>query len=567
VAELGYFRLGKAHAFAANNLPALTRSAGVWQRDTDKPAGWGSMKRALALALCLTVACSPEKADPGREPSAGAGISGVAGASSERAGSSGSSGMAAGTAGGGGATGAGLGGVAGGGTSGGGSGGQVVAGSGGELAGGSAGTGGSGGVAGGAGSSGAGAGAGGFFISAELASNIKETAPTTVGIVTWALDEPGLTEAHIDFGLDTTYGMTAPVDLTRANYRTVLVGMKPSSVYHFRIVATDGSTTFTSDDQTLTTGAPTDAVPITTFRVEAGANVDKGFIITSFWSIAGEDPWTAFILDTDGDVVWWYTDLEALDNGEQGFSRARLSADSQNVWLAQTTNVGAPLRRVSIDTLDVQTYPNTVGSHDICAVSGDTMAYLDYGETDCDSIVEIDKAGTTREVFESTGQTGEWEMGCHGNAVRYSKKEDVYVFSDDRNDVAIVERDGTVLWKLSEKVSGGNMSWGGQQHGVQLLDESLLIFANRPARSTGQALEFDLDGGLIKSFEARQNSTFLGDVQRLPSGGTLIDYSYSALLQMVDASDNVMLEAKFGFPLGYVEFRQSLYGSPLDIQQ
>jgi hypothetical protein len=96
----------------------------------------------------------------------------------------------------------------------------------------------------------------GFSVAVQLASDIKPTAPTTVGIVWWSLAQPGLTAAHIDFGLNTTYGMTAPVDLTRASYRTVLVGMKPAKTYHFRIVATDGTRTFTSDDRTVMTGAP-----------------------------------------------------------------------------------------------------------------------------------------------------------------------------------------------------------------------------------------------------------------------------------------------------------------------
>ena len=61
----------------------------------------------------------------------------------------------------------------------------------------------------------------------------------------------------IDFGLDTTYGMVAPVDLVRTDYRTVLVGMKPGKTYHFRVVASDGTTTYASEDHLLATGAKT----------------------------------------------------------------------------------------------------------------------------------------------------------------------------------------------------------------------------------------------------------------------------------------------------------------------
>ena len=40
-----------------------------------------------------------------------------------------------------------------------------------------------------------------------------------------------------------------------------------------------------------------------------------------------------------------------------------------------------------------------------------------------------------------------------------------------------------------------------------------------------------------------------------------------ASLQEVDASDALVLEVKGSGQFGYVEFRESLYGLPLDIQQ
>jgi hypothetical protein len=94
-----------------------------------------------------------------------------------------------------------------------------------------------------------------FSVHVELASQVKASAPTTVGIVTWSTTAPGITSAEIDFGLDTTYGMVAPVDLERTDYRTVLVGMKPEKTYHFRVVASDGTTTYASEDHLLATGA------------------------------------------------------------------------------------------------------------------------------------------------------------------------------------------------------------------------------------------------------------------------------------------------------------------------
>jgi hypothetical protein len=435
-----------------------------------------------------------------------------------------------------------------------------------------AGRGGAGGMPGTAGATAAGAGGTGqtgtssFTIKTQLASDVKSSAPTTVGIVTWSVAATGITEAQIDFGLDTTYGMTAPVDLKQMDYRTLLLGMKPAKTYHFHIVASDGTKTYTSDDQTITTGAKPSANPITSFSVKNAAALTKGFFVTSFWQ--GTNSKMPFIFDTDGDVVWWYT--AASNESTDGVSQAKMSADAQNIWLVNESLNGAPLRRVTIDGLTTETYSNTKSSHALAAVSGDTMAYLDYSENDCNSIFEINDAGTTKEVFEPTGVvSGSSFPTCHGNSVRYSKKEDVYSYSDWNQDVLVVDRSGKLQWKLSQKVSGGNQSWGGAQHGQQLLDNSILIYANNGGGGMNKsaAIEYGLDGSLIKKFTSGGSATNFGDVQRLANGNTVITYSTSSLIQEVDKNDSVVLEVKGSGSFGYVEFRESLYGLPDDIQQ
>ena len=400
-----------------------------------------------------------------------------------------------------------------------------------------------------------------FDVHIELASDVDPAAPGTIGIVTWSVDVDGLIGAYLEFGLDTTYGTKAPVDLSLADHRTLLLGMKPSRTYHVRVVAMDGAATYASDDYTVETGPPTDLVTVSDFHVVDAAAREPGFIVASH----RQNSSVAFILDPDGEVVWWYA------GGPNGIARARMSEDGQSMWIAISGNVGAPLVRVSMDTLQAQTYQNTVASHDITPVGGATMAYIDYSETDCNSIYEIDPSGTTHEVFESQGVVSATAgaLGCHGNALRYSKKEDVYTFSDLNQDVLVVGRDGSVQWRLSERVSGGNAAWGGEQHGHQLLDDSMLIFANSGAgTSASAAIEYDLDGNELKRFPSGGFTANLGDVQRLPGGNTLITYSNDSLIQEVDAQGNLVLEVRVdGSSLAYSLWRESLYGPPPDILQ
>jgi hypothetical protein len=527
----------------------------------------GMVWRVASTMMLALTACGSEEGGEDFTPLTG-GAAGTSASGGTGAGTSGTAGSGAATSGSGGASA--VGGSAG--TSGGagvssGAGGSsgAAAGSGGTESAGTAGaTAGSAGSAGALTGGAAGAGGGGFAtavfdIDVQLASDVDPDAPGTIGIVTWSVDVTSLVAARIEFGLDTTYGVTAPVDLGEAGYRTVLLGMKPERTYHLRVVAEDGTSAYASDDVTLETGPATDLVPLESFDVVDEAARERGFIVASYWQ--GEGSAVPFILDADGEIVWWFA------GGPNGIARAVMSADGKNMWLIPASNTGGALVRVSMDTLDAETYADAVGSHDITPVSGATMAFIEYGESDCDSIYEIDPSGTTREVFESQGVVQ--ANGCHGNALRYSKKEDVYTFSDVSQDILVIDRAGEVVWRLSERVAQGNEAWGGTQHGHHLLDESIVVFANRGAgMEASSVVEYSLTGEELLRYESGDFSANLGDVQRLPGGNTLVTFSNDSLIHEIDAEKNVVLAIDGGGSrFGYTLFRPTLYGEPPDIGQ
>jgi hypothetical protein len=538
------------------------------------------IKLTAASLMMACVACAPTSSGPvtpnpgsagtnagGSGGGAGAGVAGASGVAGAAAGTGGSgvagaSGVAGtGVAGAAGAAGTGPGGR-------GGAAGAATGGRGGTAGGASGGRGGSAAGAGGSGVAGAGGGATGgatgtatFTVQVQLASAMMAMAPGTIGIVTWTVNVPSLVEARIDFGLDTSYGMSAPVDLALADHRTLLLGMKPAKLYHFRVVARDATMTYTSGDYTVMTGPAPTTVSISRFQVMNATARKRGFIVTSYWQGTGSA--VPFIIDGDGEIVWW-----GRSGPTGGIARAVMSADGKNMWMTTANNNGANIQRLSMDTLSAQTYTGSVGSHDITPVSGETMAFLEYGETDCDSIYEIDPSGTKREVWESQGVV--MASGCHGNALRYSQKEDVYTFSDVRQDVFVVSRAGAVMWRLSQRVMGGAATWGMVQHGHHLLDNSIVILANSGAGMNMSAMiEYSLTGQEIARFVPGEYTANLGDVQRLPGGNTLVTISNASVMKEIDPQGTVVLQINgaSGTRFGYALWRETLYGPPPDISQ
>ena len=109
--------------------------------------------------------------------------------------------------------------------------------------------------------------------------------------------------AKIDFGLTTSYGMTAPVDLAQANYRTLLLGMKASRMYHFRITAVSGGSQCQSPDYTIMTGPLATGLVKPTVMTRNAAALSGGFLLTGQYvqNSTGNGP--AYILNADGDYV------------------------------------------------------------------------------------------------------------------------------------------------------------------------------------------------------------------------------------------------------------------------
>jgi hypothetical protein len=435
-----------------------------------------------------------------------------------------------------------------------------------------AGTTGRGGTTGIAGVSGGG-GAGGCMITA---TSMLGTIPT-VGIVTFTTNLTGITGAEIRFGpASSGPTMTAPVDLAQPSYRTLLLGMKGSTSYVYRVVITSGAGTCTSPDYTIMTGAvPTSAPKPTTTIMNAAAHF-KGFMVTSSGTM-GSGAW---IFDADGAPVWWST-------GPSGTSRIQMSWDGKKMYLmalnVQNTSAGA----VNIINMDGSGSTMAAGMaaahHDMTAIPGG-FATLLWNTTGTDapcSLVERADDGTMKTIVADMTALYSTSNGrYHTNSIHYYPGDNTYTLGD-RNPNAYVHitRTGTLLWQFGggspkdqSKFFSGVPTWM-VNHGHHMLPDGSFILFNNGSMSGGSsaARVFKLNTtnmtatSTLTYMASGVSSNVMGDAQFLPNGNILVTFSQSGMIHEITSSGQLVASFKSAAnpsTFGYTEYRDSLYGAP-----
>lgn len=465
--------------------------------------------------------------------------------------------------------------------------GGTVTGTGGTHTGGTTGTGGmhNGGSTGTGGTS---TGTGGSSSSGTCVSNIVSTQSTkipTVDIVTFQTAMSNPTEGHINFGLDTTYGMQAPIDFTQTMNKTLLLGMKASKTYHFQISITAGGSTCTSPDQTFMTGAlPNGGLPTLTITTNDKTKLYGGFLVTGSYT---GSKYQSFILDGDGDVVWWYTD------GADGCG-TRMSYDGQYMWInnGNVPDSKAVVHRVTMDGMTDTDFSTAMAhlSHQVTPLPDGSVAFYATGSNGCDDIKLLPpnatNSSTATTVVNSKTAHGGTGM-CHVNNIEYDASDDTLVFSDlDNWCLTKVTRTGSTVWVWNSKSGSGITStitgdlWSGGEHGFHIVTPTdYVIFNNNSTanNSPAIALELTLDPVAKKSTKKWSYTAspaipvmVLGDVQRMTDNGptgagkgnTIVDYGTGDWIHEVDANGTVLQTIKSQYPFGFMEKRFSLYGKP-----
>ena len=407
----------------------------------------------------------------------------------------------------------------------------------------------------------------------ELSANIP-----TVGIVEWSLTGAAPSSAKIVYGLADASSSTlnrggeAPVDLGRANYRTLLLGLKQARDYTFHFEVTrDGSACASKEYALPTTGSYPDAQTIAT-SVTRPDQREPGFIVTSSGS---SEPSSVFIVDADGEVVWYFA-------GPQDPARALMDYEGDNMWSVtlNPVNSGGEMRSVSMDgeveQQQVEGFENA--HHDFTVMPGGKVAALVWSDAGIEpesDLVIRSPDGTVSSAFRIGKNLFRADMDMyHANAVHYIPADDSFTIADRNPNLFVkVSAAGALQWQLGgvcdDQPAGERCSAQDWQvnHGHHLLDDGTFLAFINGYSVKARILEFQLNSAaetftanLREDYAGTGTSTTLGDVQRLPGGNTLVTYSTDGTIVELDASWNEV--QTFSARVGYTSWRPTLYGPP-----
>ncbi len=428
---------------------------------------------------------------------------------------------------------------------------------------------------------------GGFAVQAEISDMIP-----TVAAVEWTTDLGPVQDAHVDFGLDATYGTRVEArDDGAGTFSATLLGLRPSTEYHFRAVAVIDDTTYYSDDTTLTTGGQPTYLPGITIDSSDPEREAGGLLVTSVLGI----PSVAAIIDTSGHYVWWWASHD--DESDWPITRARLSRDGRSMLFLRNvpldtsdTTQGQHIVRVALDGTSVEEIPAPGVHNDFVELPDGTLTVLaedarEYeGETVVgDRILEMRPDGTEVEIWSVWDDlTFDPEMSLYGhwthaNAIDYDEASDTYyVGARHVNAIFKVDRaEGELIWILggpeSDFVPADEETETTRlQHQFEILDDGILVFDNREETAgSSRAVQYDLD---VDSYTLRQVWEYIsepavycygmGDVTRVDSGNTLVTWSSAGMIDEVAPDGEVIwrLQLDLGGGLGYVTRIDALPG-------
>jgi arylsulfate sulfotransferase len=361
-------------------------------------------------------------------------------------------------------------------------------------------------------------------------------ATANVQVAIYTITPPTGAQVSIQFGSDTTYGLTTSQQTapTGAGAVSILVaGMKQNSAYHMRAVfALAGGGTFDDVDHTFTTGTlPTASLPDIAVTPTPGATPQSG---VELLDLVGTSQLGVLATDLSGNIIWTYdpgitgviaNPVKLLQNGhfminfsgpapdginsvlqEVDLSGAiiwQMTAAQLNTALAAATCAGCnitvmgthhdfiPLANGHLIVIASQTVTETglTGFPNPTDVTGDVIIDLDQNHNPVWLWSTFDHLDVNRHPMSFPDWT-------HSNAIVYSPDDKALILSMRHQDWVIKidyndgQGTGNILWKLGYQgdfaLQAGTdpQDWFFAQHDVNIISSNsagvfeLMMFDN-----------------------------------------------------------------------------------------
>lgn len=419
---------------------------------------------------------------------------------------------------------------------------------------------------------------------------------TTVGDASVTVTGDGVSAVRIEATID-DQGTVLAFDATAtaaddtsggSGWNARLLGLKASTEYSLRAVATIDGVPHESEPVVVLTGRAPEQLPTFQATVHDPEQAIQGYLATAVqarWAMP-------VIFDTDGDVVWWHFPSE----DQEVVYTARLLRDGSGVVYIRNDADRADLVVVDWDGTERLVTPVRQATHDLIELPDGRIGFIYYDRKLIseelvygDGIMELDMetlelrpvwtAFTDIEYDPNVQFEGDITW-THANALDYDQATDSYSISLRNYDtIARISRTtGEVLEYIGgpfsevRDIHGSTELFQGQ-HGFEwTAEDQLLVFDNGDAngeRSSAREYHLDRERGLATEiFRYQTDPTLycyaLGDVVRLDNQDTLVVWSTAGQADQVDADGYLRwrLSGGIGGALGYSTFHERL-GQPV----
>lgn len=361
---------------------------------------------------------------------------------------------------------------------------------------------------------------------------------------------------------------TCPADLD-------VLGLLPSTAYSTSITAWGvGVDSLTMPGPTVVTAALPSGLPRVATQVFG--NPPSGLTAFGILSNAPNRPGYAFIVDSIGRLRWYVVDsgfsldfqpqpnghyvLSSIESGIGEFDEVSVAGRTVRTWTTlgsystdphefRLTPPGALLLGADIRTVDLSAYAGSSSAQ----VHGDVLEKVDsaghllffWDAFDHFAITDIDPS------IPLTSSTIDW---THSNAIEIDSDGNYLLSSRDFSEITkISAQTGAVMWRWGGvhnqfQFIGDTLKFSFQHAIRRLPDGNYVLFDNGNTRNPpfSRAVEYQLDQAaktatLVWSYRPSPSifSPFLGYVDRLPNGNTLVTFGPQGTLHEVSPSGQV----------------------------